>query len=100
MRMSEEARALVEVGAEIARFRGAPRVTTLDIALAFALIDARPRGQFFPDVNESPSPAMLEFAPALHELLASAEEVGLDDLRRATEPARQAVCHSLVVENA
>lgn len=100
MRMSEEARALVEVGAEIARFRGAPRVTTLDIALAFVLIDARPRGQLFPDVNASPSPTMLEFAPALHELLSSAGELGLDDLRRATEPVRQAVSHALIVENA
>ncbi|GED11285.1 hypothetical protein CCE02nite_32840 [Cellulosimicrobium cellulans] len=97
--MSEEARALVVVGTEITRFRGAPQVTTLDIALAFALVQARPHGELFADARSSPSPQMLEFAPVLAELLSGTDEVGVEDLRRVSEPAREAVRRAVDVED-
>jgi hypothetical protein len=99
MRMSEEARALVVVGTELARFRGALQVTMLDIALAFVMVPARPHGQLFADARSSPSPQMLEFAPVLAELLAGPDEVGVEDLRRVSEPARQAVRRAVDVED-
>jgi hypothetical protein len=100
MRMTEEARALVVVSTEIARFRGAPQVTTLDIALAFAMVQVKPHGQLFADARASPSPQMLEFAPALAKLLVGTDVVGMEDLRRVSGPARQAIRRAVDGEDA
>lgn len=88
MRFTDDARALIHVAGEISRFRGVDVCDLSDLALAFALISERPRGELFPDVARSPTPEMMPYHPAIVELLEHDEVVDVEKLRSLTAAAR------------
>ena len=81
--MTAEARGLLAVASDVARFRGAEELELFDVVMATVLgAVMSPGANLYPDGEESPSTSMLPFSSELSSAFPRAEELSVEDLRR------------------
>lgn len=97
MKLSDDARRLLSAAADVARFRGEPECSCIDVALAWTLRDPETGavpGLYADSVN-SPSPVQMPFAAPLRALLEADAEVTPEHIVGACSEAWSSVTQRL-----